>query len=323
MTEPDIADGAAAPVDHERTAELLMAELPAPRFADGRFLAWLYDENPYGQGIHEAIDDPEQGGLRVAHYGLIPQEYRNADGPAKAVFSLNAVTRSGTQRKGYFSQIGSRIWRRAAEGGTQFVVGVTNDRSRRPVMRLGWRWVGRMPVLVVPPVPAPANLRGGWERRRATTGWLASAEAAEWLGDLDERPVTGWVNRWTLDHLRWRLAWPGCGPYTVHRSDDLVAISTVEHQGGVPVAVVLKLVPRPGAPSTQSGRAALFEACRAHRAPFAVYAGFNSQVVVRGVPAPDRARPAPLNLMIYSLVPGVDQWDFEFDTFELLDMDGL
>ena len=99
--------------------------------------------------------------------------------------------------------------------------------------------------------------------------------------------------------------------------------ATVEHQGGVPVAVVLKLLARPSAPATQSGHAAVFEACRAHKAPFAVYAGFNAQVGVRGVPAPEPARPAPLNLMVYSLDPHIDQWDFEFETFELLDMDGL
>jgi hypothetical protein len=302
---------------HDLTAELLMAELPDPRFADATYLAWLYEANPYGPGVYESIDDD---GTRVAHYGLVPQEYRDANGPASFVFSLNAVTRSGTQRRGYFSEIGRRIWARAADGGTRVVVGVTNDKSRRPVMRQGWRWIGKLPVLVVPPSPRRPR---GWERRRATASWLTSSEATAWFADLDAAPAEGWVNRWTPEHLRWRLAWPGCGPYTVHRGEHLVAVSTVVPVAGVPVAVVLKLLPRAGASLPLSGRPAVTEACRAHRAPFAVYAGFNRHVHLRGLPAPDRAKPAPLNLMVYSLDPAIDQDAFVLDTFELLDMDGL
>lgn len=303
---------------HDLTAELLMAELPERRFEDDAYLRWLYEADPFGEGIYESVDD--EHGVRVAHYGLVPQEYRDASGPAPFVFSLNAVTRSGTQRRGYFSEIGRRIWGRAAAGGTRVVVGVTNDKSRRPVMRQGWRWIGRLPVLVVPPTGLRAR---GWERRRATPGWLRTEEAAEWFADLDDAPATGWVNRWTVEHLRWRLAWPGCGPYTVHRSTHLVAVSAAVPVAGVPVAVVLKLLPRAGAPLPLSGHPAVTEACRAHRSPVAVYAGFNRHVHLRGIPAPERVRPAPLNLMVYALDPSIDQDAFELDTFELLDMDGV
>ena len=318
VPDPVTRPGAEPAVEHERNAELLMAELPDPRFADGRFLAWLYDEDPFGPGIWEGIDDAD--GRRIAHYALVPQEYRNAEGAAPFVFSLNAVSRSGAQRRGYFSAIGRRIWAEAAHRGVIGVIGVTNDKSKTPVERQGWRWMGRLPVLIVPPrVVRPGRFRS----RPVTPTWLAGPEAAEVLDGLDDSPAEHWTNRWTLEHLRWRLAWPGCGPYAVHVDDEVVAVSVRVPVAGVPVAVVCKLLPRRGRSGPLSGWPAISAACAHHRAPVAVYCGFNRHVVVRGWPAPERLKPAPLNLMIYSVSDQLDQAGFALDTFELLDMDAF
>lgn len=305
------------PARHLATAELLDAELPDRRFADGRYLAWLYDANPTGPAITREVDE---GGVRVAHYGLVPQTYRNASGPAPFVFSLNAVTRSGAQRKGWFSRLGPQVWAEAAERGVLAVVGVTNDRSITPVVRLGWRSMGRLPVLVVPPSPVPL---GRFTHHEATERWLASDAADEALGDLDEHRAWSWTNRWTLSALRWRLAWPGCGPYHVHVGEQVTAISTRATVAGVPVAVICKLAPRGPAEVPRSGWPALSAACHHLRTPVAVYAGFNRLVQLRGLPVPHRLKPAPLNLMVHSLSPSIDQAGFALDTFELLDMDGF
>lgn len=308
----------AATAEHDRTAALLDAELPARRFHDGRYLSWLYDANPLGEGIYESVDD--EHGQRIAHYALIPQEYRDASGSAPFVFSLNAVTRRGTQRRGYFSEIGRRIWTEAGDEGVIGVIGVTNDKSLTPVVRQGWRFIARLPVLVVPPSPRRPR---GVTSRDATAAWLGGDEAATVLDGLDEHEAHHWTNRWTVEHLRWRLAWPGCGPYAVHVGEQVVAVSTVEHIGGVPVTVVLKLLPRRGAVLPRSGWAAVSAACHHHRSPVAVYAGFNRHVVVRGIPAPDRLKPAPLNLMVHSVSDELDQASFALDTFEFLDMDAF
>src|SRR5436190_5732495 len=74
--------------ENVRNTELLDAELPSPRFVDDAYLHWLYDENPYGPAIQRAADD---GGVRVAHYAMVPQRYRGPDGVVPAAFSLNAV----------------------------------------------------------------------------------------------------------------------------------------------------------------------------------------------------------------------------------------
>jgi len=86
--------------ENELNTELLNAELPDPRFVDEEYLTWLYYRNPVGPAIQAAADED---GVRVAHYALVPQTYRNAAGAAPFLFSLNAVTRRGTQRKGYWS----------------------------------------------------------------------------------------------------------------------------------------------------------------------------------------------------------------------------
>src|SRR6478672_4682514 len=102
--------------DNTLNTELLQAELPAARYVDETYLRWLYDENPYGAAIQRAVDDD---GVRVAHYALIPQRYRGRDGVVPAAFSLHAVVRSGTQRKGYFQKLGAEIYDEAGAAGWQ------------------------------------------------------------------------------------------------------------------------------------------------------------------------------------------------------------
>ena len=136
--------------DNHRNTELLAAELPAARYVDDAYLRWLYDENPYGSAIQRAVDDD---GVRVAHYALIPQRYRGHDGVVPAAFSLHAVVRSGTQRKGYFQQIGAEIYAEAAAAGWQFSTGVCNDKSIGAVVKyMGWKTPGPLPVKLCPPL---------------------------------------------------------------------------------------------------------------------------------------------------------------------------
>lgn len=310
--------------DHEKSTELLDAELPDPRFVDTRYLTWLYDQNPHGPGFHESVDED---GVRMAHYAVIPQEYRSADGPARMVFSLNAVTRSGAQRKGWFTTLGERLYARAADWGALGVIGVSNENSTPPVVRkLGFRLLGPLPVKVV---PAAGRAAAGVATYRADGAFLTGPAGAEILDGLDDQPVEHWVNRWTPEYLRWRLAAPNmASPYWVHASRGLVAVTAREHVGGVPVAVVLKLAPRASRPELHpdyqlplDAAGLVRAACRFHRAPFAVYAGFNRHVTLRGIRPPRRLLPSPLNLIYRGLSPEAPNETFELDTFEFLDMD--
>jgi hypothetical protein len=303
-----------AGTEHRRNTDLLNEELPDRRFESADYLAWLYDENPEGAGFTGSRDD---GGVRVAHYALVPQRYRNEDGPGDFVFSLNAVSRSGSQRKGYFVEIGHEIFAEAAAAGRLAITAVANENSTPgAVKHLGYRHLGPMPVAVTVPNP----LRGrGWRSHPVTDRWLASAEYEELAAELDQHPATGWTPSWGVDNLRWRLARPR-GDYVVHVGPGLVAVSTGDRVGRLPVAVILKLLPRRGATGL-SARAAVAAACRHHRAPVCVYAGLNAHVTLRGLPLPPRLRPAPLNLLVRSLSEEIDQETLRLDTFEFLDCD--
>lgn len=298
-----------------KNTELLDAELPDARFIDDNYLRWLYDLNPLGPAFQESVDED---GIRSAHYALIPQSYRDANGDVPFVFSLNAVSRSGAQRKGYFGMLQLRVWSRARDAGVVAGIGVTNAKSHRGVQIMGWRMAGQMPVQMVLPSIFSAK---GWESWEVTPAFLESPLFAELAQGLDETPAEHWTHSWTPEYLKWRLASPNGARFVVHSSDHLFAVSTLSEFRGVPVAVVLKLLPRGPSGRTLSGHPAVTVACRYHRAPGAVYAGFNRYVALKGVPLPERFKPAPLNLEFCSLTDRIHQSDFVLDCFEFLDMD--
>jgi hypothetical protein len=303
--------------DHELNTELLNAELPDARFVDSRYLRWLYDENPLGRGIYENGDE---GGRRMAHYAVIPQRYRSSGGRAPMVFSLNAVTRRGGQRRGWFTTLGEAIYARAAERGALGVIGVSNVNSTPPVVRkLDFRLLGPLPVRVALPGPG---------RERPTRHWpvdealLAGDAFGRLASDLDDHAARGWTNCWTADYLRWRLAAPNLtSRYWLHADPEVVAVSALDTMRGLRVPVVLKLLPRGGRGGPIPAGPMVGAICRYHRGLFAVYAGFNRHVRVRGIRPPRRLQPSPLNLIFRSLSPDVPKEGFVLDTFEFLDMD--
>ncbi|MCC5953517.1 MAG: hypothetical protein JJU45_15610, partial [Acidimicrobiia bacterium] len=180
--------------DITAASRLLDRELPDRRFVDDRYLRALYADNPLGAAY---VADAYEGERLDGHYALVPQRYRNRHGARDMVFSLNAVTRSGAQRKGTFTKLGRIVWGRAAEDGVAAVVGVTNDRSITPVVRAGWRHICRLPVLVCPPV-VPAR---GWQSARADEAVLTRDTPAQWFEDLAARPAQAGPHCWTVDGL--------------------------------------------------------------------------------------------------------------------------
>jgi hypothetical protein len=299
--------------DNELNTALLSAELPNPRLVDTAYIRWLYDENPYGPAVQRNADD---AGERVAHYGMIPQRYRGVDGVVPAGFSLNAVVRSGSQRKGWFRQLGDEVYELASERGWLFATGVCNDKSIGTVLKyLGWKTPGPMPVRVC----LPGLLARGVENHRVDDAFFAGPFARLAAG-LDASPVRAWTNSYTPEYLRWRLATPHSS-FVVHASEELVGVSTADRRLGVRAAVILKLLPRDGRSGPLRAEPIVSAACRFHRAPYAVYAGFNAHVTVRGFRPPRRLQPSPLHLILRSLSPDIDQDALSVDTFEFLDMD--
>ena len=300
--------------DLRLSTELLDAELPDPRFVDNSYLRWLYDENPHGPAIQRHEDE---NGVRIGHYAVIPQEYRNADGPTPNVFSLNAVTRTGTQRKGLFTKLGLEIYQEATAKGRTFAIGVCNEKSIGAVVKyMGWRNAGPLPVRLC----LPFGTGGGTEHHRVDTAFLAGARYQQLAAELDVTPARDWTNRYTPTELTWRLSRPHA-EYTLHADDKLVAISARDKRFGVPAAVILKLLPRGIRPGPLSARRMIAAVCRFHRAPYAVYAGWNAKIRVRGIRTPHRLQPSPLYLILRTFDDRFDQDKLRLDTFEFFDMD--
>lgn len=311
MTRPDATDTNA---DNELNTELLDAELPSPRFVDPQYLHWLYDESPYGPSSQANADDD---GVRVAHYGMIPQRYRGPNGVVPAGFSLNAVVRTGAQRSGWFRKLAPIVYEGAQQFGWRFATGVCNDKSIGTVIKyLEWKTPGPLPVKLCPPWPARPRAESS-----AVDGALLADRAFDQLtADLDASPVTTWTNSYTTEYLRWRLACPHAA-YALHWTDELVGISTLDRRFGVRAAAILKLLPRDGRTGPLRADSIVTAACGHHRAPYAVYAGFNAHVKVRGIQPPRRLQPSPLHLILKSLSDEIDQRALTVDTFEFLDMD--
>jgi hypothetical protein len=303
--------------DNRANTDLLNAELPDVRFADDAYLRWLYDENPLGPAYQEAVDEDD---VRMAHYALIPQDYRDANGPVPGCYSLNAVTRTGTQRKGYFVTIAKQVYEKAGNDGRRLATALPNEKSvGAGVKYLGWRLYGQMTIKLV--VPTTLSTRGV-DTYPVTESFLASADFEELTRDVDEYPTTGVTNSWTTEQLRWRLRRPHAH-YSVHVSDEIFAVSSRTVQRGVPAAVLLKLLPRGRRRGPLSSKGIVAAACRHHRTPLALHGGTNEHVVIRGFEPPKRIRPAPLFMLVRQLDGTIDQDAVELTTYEFLDVDAF
>lgn len=304
------------PDDLHRTARLLRDTFHLTRFEDERYLRWFYREGPNGRAFEEHVD---QDGVRVGHVAGFPHVYHRRGHELLVVGIVDMAVASAARGRGLMTILNQRCLESARAGRDVVAfVGVPNASSTHGYTgRLRFRLVRPLPVVVCLP----------WD----PTGWMAhsvevspdyldSAAFADLVSSLDLAPGSGWSPKWSPELLRWRLAAPGAR-YWFHVTDSLVAVSCRTRMFAVPFAVILKLFPRIGARRATTS-AIIAAACLSHRAPAAVYAGFNARARVAGIPVPRRLRPAPLNLIFRSLDETVVRQDeFRFDTFEFLEFD--
>lgn len=151
--------------------------------------------------------------------------------------------------------------------------------------------------------------------------FLASRRFEAIASDLDDFPVEGWVQRWTPDGLRRRLRTKE-HPALIHVTPWVVGVSMRSRLNGVPVAVLVKLLPRGGRGGARRAVDVVAAACRSHHVPIAVHAGVNNHAIVRGLRIPSSWFPAPTDVM-FRPPNGDGTDDTSFDILELLDFDAL
>ncbi len=303
---------------YDATAALLVATLDPARFGCRDYLPWFYGANPRGRAIEENVDED---GRRIAHYAVLPTTFRNAAGPTPFIFSSNVATDPSVRRGGLFRDMAARVYARAAATGAPGMVGVGNDASTVVVVdRFGWTRLGPMPVRVC----VPRTRARAVESHVADDAFRASARFDDVAADLDWVPVSAWAQSWTPDFLRWRLARPDA-TYHVHVAANAIGISThARGPLGLPFAVLCKVFARPGTTLPVDAHELVAAACRVHRAPACVYAGWNAHARVRGISSPRRLQPSPLNVVFKSLdEERAPSSSFRLDTFEFLDMDAF
>ena len=301
--------------------DLLRAELPNPRLIDDTaYLRWCYRDNPSGPAWerYHYIETPGGGQpLLVAHHVIAARRFRSPDSRCcEGALSQHSATRSGYRRSRHFTRLALEVYAEAGMAGRVFVAGVANALSTPAFIKyLGWRQVGPLPVRVIPPL---GRGRRDLSHVEVSASWLDSAEFDDLAAAVDRHPVAAWATDWTPETLRWRLTCP-FARYWMHTNDDLALITTRTSHKKLPITVVLKTFPLGTGPVPATR--AIRSITRWHRSALAVYAGFNPAVTIRGIKPPRRLQPSPLNLIIRSLDPSLDNAEIDFDTFELLDTD--
>ena len=295
---------------------------PRPRLIDDTaYLRWSYRDNPSGPSWerYHYIKTPGGQPLLVAHHVTAARRFRGPGGKhCEGALSYNSVTRSGYRRSGHFIRLRQEIDAEARAAGRVFAVGVANALSTPAFIKyLGWRQVGPLPVRVIPPL---GRGQRDLSHVEVSASWLDSAEFEDLAAAVDRHPVAAWSTDWTPEALRWRLSCP-FARYWIHTSDDLALVTTRTSHKKLPITVVLKAFPLGPGPGPTPATNAIRSITRWHRSAFAVYAGINPSATVRGIKPPRRLQPSPLNLIVRSLDPSVDNAEIDFDTFELLDTD--
>lgn len=305
--------------DWSDTSALLHKVFSDERFADRSYLNWHYNENPVGTSI--AVDLRDEHGSLFGHGAALPQEFRDGERTTRFVQIVNIAVLPGRRGENVFAHEVLNHIPYVLEQGVTAGFGVTNESSTTPGVSLdglGATLVCQLPVKVLLPSPI---WRRGVDSYEVTEEFLESKTFVELATGLDQHPASDWTQRWSIDQLRWRLSRPNSN-YMLHATNNVVAVTTRATAKGVPIAMVLKMLPRHGSRGPLPAEAIVTEACHRHRALAAMYVGFNAHLPMRGVTVPRRILPRPLNLLFLNLTD-IDPETFRFDTFELLDFDAF
>lgn len=316
-TVPDMAD--LPTKDWSATSHLLHTVFDDERFADPGYLNWHYNESPVGVAI--AVDLKDEHGIVFGHGAAIPQEFRDGERDTRFVQIVNIARLDERAGENLFASELLKYVPYVLEQGVTGGFGVTNAKSTSPAISLdglGATLVCSLPVKILLPSPL---WRKGVESYDVTPEFLESKTFVELCTDLDAHPADAFTQRWSLDQLRWRLSRPNT-KYAIHASNNVVAITSKAKAKGLPIVLLMKMIPRFGSRGPLPAEALVTAACRHHRAPVAMYVGFNAHLPMRGVTVPRRILPAPLNLLFLTL-SDIDQATFRFDTFEFLDFDAF
>jgi GNAT superfamily N-acetyltransferase len=246
--------------DEPCVLELLSASLGAGWTREGSeaFFRWKHLENPFGRSF---LLVAEVDGRIVGLRAFLRWRFRTEEGHFPAVRAVDTATHPDFQGSGIFSRLTlAAIDTLRNEVGLIF--NTPNDRSGPGYLKMGWREVGSVPVLigVRRPVVFVRNVRtlrseeSSSPARRAPE--IRASRACEVLADdlllertvaVDE-PTSRLATQRSPRYLRWRY---GSGPgldYRAVRLDDApgLAVFRVRPRGALWESTVVEVLVSPG-----------------------------------------------------------------------------
>ncbi|MGH9030606.1 MAG: GNAT family N-acetyltransferase [Acidimicrobiia bacterium] len=177
--------------------------------------AWKHRDNPFGASpAWVALDGDKIVGLRI----LMRWEFEQAARVARSVRAVDTATHSDYRGRGVFSDLTLRAIDELESEQVAFVFNTPNAQSRPGYLKMGWRIVGRLPLVVR---PRSARALGRMMRARTPAErWSAPSEmgmpASEVLAEHDTiaRLLSSRARsfrmrtRATPEYLRWRYGSP-------------------------------------------------------------------------------------------------------------------
>lgn len=149
----------ARPEDRPRLVELLtlcLGEGSVPRTEE--FWRWKHEANPFGPS---PVLLAEVEGRIVGVRAFLRWRWRSGEREVPAVRAVDTATHPDWRGRGVFSRLTRRLLEDVAADGTAFVFNTPNRASGAGYRKLGWRPLGRAPVLMRPLAPVATVLRWG------------------------------------------------------------------------------------------------------------------------------------------------------------------
>lgn len=190
------------PEDTDRILPLLRETFGPDDMAAGeRFWRWKHVANPFGKS---ACLVAEASGKVVGLRAFMRWQWKVGDLNLSAVRAVDTATHPDWQGRRIFTRLTTSLLEELKQEGVAFVFNTPNQASRPGYLKMGWRPVGRIPLMIKPRhpvrllVPGPADGRVTPEMADART-WDAAVGGAS-SSHVDVRLHTPRSS----NYLRWR-----------------------------------------------------------------------------------------------------------------------
>jgi len=238
------------PEDVPRIVELLrisLGEGKIPR--QGAYWRWKHVDNPFGESpVLLAESEGQLAGLRA----FMRWNWRVGKHFARSVRAVDTATHPDWQGKGIFTRLTKALLDQMTDEGVHFVFNTPNEKSRPGYLKMGWRQVGRMDLLIRPVHPlrlgralftGRADSRGeppeapdpSPSKALPLAKILTSRGFGEFLAKVGEGSLEGRMETVkTVEYLRWR--------YHAIPEFNYSVVGDFDEQGGAAVVFRYKTV---------------------------------------------------------------------------------